>query len=156
MQLDKKDVEILALLQEDARIANAALAEKVNLSASSCWRKVKSMEDAGIIKRYAAIVEPNNMGLHFEAIVHVNLDRHNREGVEAFSAELNRHPEVVECFATTGDSDYHLRVICEDIEAYNRFMETTLFANKTVRSMRTNVVLKRIKTDAPVKAVVPR
>ena len=152
--LDRKDAELLNLLQEDARLANAQLAEKANMSASSCWRKVKSLEDAGVIRRYAAVVEPKKMGLNFEAIVHVNLDRHNKDAVEALSALLKRCPEVVECFATTGDSDYHLRVICADIEAYNRFMETNLFNNPSVRAMHTNVVLKRIKADAPVVASV--
>ena len=148
--IDRKDAQLLDLLQEDARLANAQLAEKANMSASSCWRKVKSLEDTGVIRRYAAVVEPKKIGLNFEAIVHVNLDRHNKDGVEALSQQLKNCPEVVECFATTGDSDYHVRVICADIEAYNRFMETTLFNNPSVRSMRTNVVLKRIKADARV------
>lgn len=152
--LDQKDAELLEKLQEDARLPNAQLAEATAMSASSCWRRTKSLEDAGVIRGYSVIVEPKKVGLNFEAIVHLNLDRHNDEAIRNLVQLLNDCDEVIECFATTGDYDYHLRVLCRDIDAYHAFQENKLFRNKSIRSMRTNVVLKRIKNDAPVKPVL--
>lgn len=151
--VDKQDINILDALQSDARLTNAQLSDRINMSASSCWRKVKSMEEEGVIQRYAAIVEPKKMGLNFEAIVHLHLDRHDAEGVEQLTKLLQECSEIVDCYATTGDFDYHLRVLCADIESYNLFLESTLFRHSTIRSMKTNVVLKRIKCSSPVKGV---
>jgi len=150
--LDEKDIAILDTLQGDARLANADLSDRVGMSASSCWRKTKSLEEAGIIKRYTAVLDPIKMGLNFEALVHINLHRHDEWGVRSLTEELKKCPEVVECLAATGEYDYYLRVICTDIEAYNHFMEKTLFRNKSVQSMKTNVVLKHIKSNAPISA----
>ncbi|MEL6522370.1 MAG: Lrp/AsnC family transcriptional regulator [Pseudomonadota bacterium] len=152
MALEEKEREILEKLQRDARASNAQLAEQVSMSESSCWRKVRSMEDVGIIQRYAAIVDPKKMGLHFEAVVQINLDRHNEEAVNALVELLQQCDEVIDCLAITGDFDYLLRVICKDIDAYNDFIEQNLFSNRGIGSMKTNVVLKRIKADAPVLA----
>lgn len=152
-RLDKHDMSILQELQADARLANAQLAERTNLSSSSCWRRVKAMEESGTICHYAAIVEPKKMGLNFEAIVHLHLDRHDAKGVARLTKLLEECSEIVECFATTGDFDYHMRVLCADIESYNEFLESTLFHHSSIRSMKTNVVLKRIKSSAPIQGV---
>ena len=148
--LDDKDFAILNLIQVDARLTTAQIAEKVHLSASSCWRKIKSMEEVGVIERYTVAVSPTKIGLNFEAIVNLRLDRHDEEGVETLTRLLMSRPEVVDCFATTGNADFQMRVLCADIEAYNQFLQTVLFKNTSVRSAQTNVVLKRIKTCAPM------
>jgi DNA-binding Lrp family transcriptional regulator len=139
------------LLQQDSRLPNAQLAERLHISASACWRRVKALEDAGVIERYSAIVNPRSMGLGFEAIVHVHLTRHDTEALSRFIAAVQRRDEVTECFATTGQADYHLRILCRDIEAYNDFLEQFLFMQPAVNSAQTNVVLRRIKTNGPMR-----
>jgi DNA-binding Lrp family transcriptional regulator len=148
--MDAVDRKLILLLQQDARLPNAALAERLNISASACWRRVKALEEAGVITRYAAIVDPAAMGLRFEAIVHVHLTRHDSEALARFIAAVQRREEVTACYATTGQADYHLHIQCRDIEAYNDFLERFLFTQPAVNSAQTNVILRRIKSNAPV------
>lgn len=150
--IDHKDGQILNLLQKNSQLSNVQLSEQANLSASSCWRRIKSLEDLGVIERYSVVVNPKKMGLNFEAIVHLMLDRHDSNGVEKLIKLLNLSPEVIECYATTGTADFHMRVLCQDIEAYNKFLENVLFQNTSIRSAQTNVVLKRIKNGSPIAA----
>lgn len=150
MQIDDRDQRILTLLQKDCRLSNAELADYVGMSASALWRRVRSLEDAGIIERYGAQVNPARMGLEFQAIVHVQLTRHDHEGPEAFIAAVQNRAEVQECYATTGQSDYHLRVLCRDLTAFNRFLEEFLFRQPAVASAQTNVVLRTVKRSGPV------
>lgn len=147
---DESDKRLLRLLQQNARLSNAELAEQAALSPSSCWRRVRALEEDGTITRYTALVDPRRVGLAFEAIVHVQLDRHDSAGVQAFMTMVRDHDEVVECSATTGTADYHMRVICRDIDAYNQFLERALFRLPCVRSAQTNMVLKKIKSNAPI------
>lgn len=148
--LDQTDRKILRRLQADSQIANAQLAEEVGLSASSCWRKTRALEEAGIIEKYTVTLNPARMGLSFEAIVHLQLDRHDADGVTALSELLETRPEVIDCFATTGTADYQMRVLCADLDAYNAFLEEVLFRNSSVRSAQTNVVLKHIKRGGQI------
>lgn len=151
MHLDNRDLRILALLQKDCRISNAELAQTVGMSASALWRRVRALEEAGVIERYGAVVGPTAMGLEFQAIVHVHLTRHDPDGIVEFIRAVETCNEVQECYATTGQADYHLRVLCNDLEAYNRFLEGFLFRLPAVASAQTNVVLRTIKRDKPVK-----
>ncbi|WP_417700646.1 Lrp/AsnC family transcriptional regulator [Pseudophaeobacter sp.] len=148
--LDARDGQILRLLQEDSRISNADLAEKVGMSASALWRRVRTLEETGVIERYGAVVNAPAMGLRFHAIVHVHLTRHDPEKLAEFIRAVELSPLVQECYATTGQSDYHLRVLAPDLEAYNRFLEDFLFRLPAVASAQTNVVLRTIKRDCPV------
>lgn len=150
MDLNDQDRRILRLLQTDARMSNQELAEKVGMSASACWRRVKSLEDAGIIEAYAAIVDPAKAGLRFSAIVHVTLVRHESDHVTTFISRVTDRPEVLECFSTTGEADYHLHVVCRDKEAYNEFLEHFLFRLPGIAHVRTNLVLKEIKVHGQV------
>ncbi|WP_338014574.1 Lrp/AsnC family transcriptional regulator [Rhodophyticola sp. CCM32] len=150
--IEQRDLLLLHLLQDNARLSNAELADQTAMSTSSCWRRVKALEDQGVISRYTAVIDPPSMGLRFEAIVHIQLNRHDRAGVDLFMETVLQRGEVVDCVATTGTADYHLRVICRDIEAYNSFLEEVLFAMPCLRSAQTNMVLKRIKTNGPVQA----
>lgn len=150
-EVDLKDAALLELLQQDTRISNADLADRLGMSASACWRRVRALEDAGVITRYAAIVDPAALGLGFEAIVHVVLARHEAESLAQFIRAVQRRDEVTECYATTGQADYHLRVLCRDIEAYNQFLETFLFRLPGVSSAQTNVILRKIKANTPVR-----
>jgi DNA-binding Lrp family transcriptional regulator len=144
--LDHHDRKILRLLQQDCRISNQALAEKVGLSASVCWRRVNALEKAGIIARQAAIVDARKAGWGFQAVVHVTLQRHDSSHVDQFIAAVTAREEVLECLSTTGDADYHLKIVCRDLDAYNHLLETFLFRLPGIAHVKTNVVLKEIKS----------
>jgi len=148
--LDARDLRLLKLLQEDCRRSNAELAEAVGMSASALWRRVRALEEAGVIERYGAVVNPAQMGLGFQAIVHVHLTRHDPDRIVEFIRAVETKSEVQECYATTGQADYHLRVLCRDLEAYNRFLEDFLFRLPAVDSAQTNVVLRTIKRSRPI------
>jgi DNA-binding Lrp family transcriptional regulator len=150
MELDRRDLRILTLLQRDCRISNADLAAAVGMSASALWRRVRALEEAGVIERYGAVIDPAGLGLGFEAIVHLHLTRHDPDRIVEFIRAVEACPEVHECYATTGQSDYHLRVLCRDLAAYNRFLETFLFRQRAVASAQTNVVLRTVKRSGPL------
>ncbi len=145
MQLEPRDRRILALLQRDCRISNADLAAAVGMSPSACWRRVRALEEAGVIERYGAVANPRAMGLEFQAIVHVHLTRHDPDRIVEFNRAVEQRPEVQECYATTGQADYHMRVLCRDLEAYNRFLEDFLFRQPAVANAQTNMVLRTLK-----------
>jgi len=152
--LSKKDRAILAELQRDSRLTMQQLAEKVGMSSSACWRRVRSLEESGVIDRYAVIVDPAKAGFSLSSMTLVSLARHEERSVENFIKEVMRHPEVLECFATSGEADFHLRVVVEDMEAYNKFLDDFIFRIPGVSQVRSNIVLKEIKADTalPLKA----
>ena len=145
--VSKKDRAILAELQRDSRLTMQQLAEKVGMSSSACWRRVRSLEESGVIDRYAVIVNPAKAGFALSSMTLVSLARHEERSVENFVTEVLRHPEVLECFATSGEADYHLRVVVEDIDAYNKFLDDFIFRIPGVSQVRSNIVLKEIKAD---------
>ena len=145
--LDVKDRRILIELQRDSRLTMQELGERVGMSSSACWRRVKSLEDEGVIDRYAVIANTRKAGFSLSSMVHVSLARHERKNVENFIREVLRHPEVLECFATSGEADFHLRVVVEDIDAYNVFLDGFIFRLPGVSQVRSNIVLKEIKAD---------
>ena len=145
--LEAKDRRILSELQRDSRLTMQELAERVGMSSSACWRRVKSLEEDGVIDRYAAIVDPRKAGFGLSSIVHVSLARHERANVDNFVKQVSRHPEILECFATSGEADFHLRVVVEDIDAYNHFLDEFIFRLPGVSQVRSNIVLKEIKAD---------
>ena len=145
--LETRDRRLLAELQRDSRRTNQELAEKVGMSSSATWRRVKSLEDSGVIERYTAIVNARKAGFGLASIVHVTLARHEQTHVEHFVREVLQHPEVLECYATSGEADFHLRVVVEDIDAYNAFLDGFIFKLPGVSQVRSNIVLKEIKAD---------
>nr|WP_262027439.1 Lrp/AsnC family transcriptional regulator [Microvirga sp. Mcv34] len=145
--LDKQDEHILAQLQKEGRTTNQQLAEDVNMSTSACWRRVRSLEETGVIVGYAALVDREKAGFSTSAILHVSLERHDAKFVDEFVSRVRERAEVMECFATTGDADYHLRVVVRDMKAYNAFLDEFMFRLPGIRTVRTNVVLKEIKTS---------
>ena len=148
MKVEEQDRRLLRELQKNGRISNQELAEKAGMSPSACWRRVRALEDAGILRGYAALIDPPSAGLSFQAIVHVTLTRHDHGHVETFITRVRDRPEVLDCFASTGEADYHLRVMCADLDAYNRFLEDFLFRLPGIANVRTNLVLKEIKQGA--------
>ena len=145
--LDLKDRRILIELQRDSRLTMQELGDRVGMSSSACWRRVKSLEEDGVIDRYAVIANTRKAGFGLSSMVHVSLARHEQKNVENFIREVMRHPEVLECFATSGEADFHLRVVVEDIDAYNKFLDGFIFRLPGVSQVRSNIVLKEIKTD---------
>jgi Lrp/AsnC family leucine-responsive transcriptional regulator len=146
-ELTDQDRRLLREMQANARISNQDLAERVGMSASACWRRVRALEEAGVIRRYAALLDATKAGQKFHAIVHVTLTRHDHSHVETFIAEVIRRPEILDCFAVTGEADYHLRVVCADLDAYNRLLEGFLFRLPGIANVRTNLVLRGIKQE---------
>lgn len=146
--LNDKDRAILRELQQDSRVTMQQLAAHVGLSASACWRRVRALEEAGVIERYAVQVNARKAGFMLSSMTLVSLERHERHHVDDFVTEILRHPEVLECFATSGEADFHLRVVVEDMDAYNRFLDDFIFKLPGVSQVRSNIVLKEIKADS--------
>jgi len=147
MALETKDRLLLIELQRDSRQTMQELAERVGMSTSACWRRVKALEADGVISRYTVIVDPRKAGFELSSMVHVSLARHEQKNVEHFVREVSRHPEVLECFATSGEADFHMRVVVEDMDAYNRFLDDFVFRLPGVSQVRSNIVLKEVKWD---------
>ena len=155
-QLDAIDRRILRALQRDGRIIYDALASQVGLSPSATLRRVKRLEDAGIIAGYVALVSPERVGLGLTAYLNVRLEKntevHKRNPMDLFRVAVQNWPEVVECAALTGDMDYLLRVVVEDMAHYSRFIMDTLLKHPSVQDCKTSFVLDRVKntTSLPV------
>ena len=147
--LDKTDRKILAVLQADGRLSNQDVAEQVSLSPSPCLRRVKRLEEAGVIRQYVALLDPEKIGLGLLAYVNVRLEKHSevhkRNPMDLFRAAVQTWPEVVECAALTGEMDYLLRVVVQDMAHYSRFIMDTLLKHPSVEDCKTSFVLDRVK-----------
>jgi Lrp/AsnC family transcriptional regulator, leucine-responsive regulatory protein len=120
MELDRVDRAILRYLQQDARLTNAALAEKVSLSESACLRRVRALEEAGLIEGYSALLHQAKAGFPVNVFVNITLDRQQQAGLEAFETAVRKVPEIMECYLMTGDYDYLLRVVVADLTDFER------------------------------------
>lgn len=152
--LGTQDRAILRQLQQDSRLTMQELAEKVGMSSSACWRRIRALEADGIIDRFAVIVNPRKAGFTLSSMTLVSLARHEQKNVDNFVREVQRHPEILECFATSGEADYHLRVVVEDMEAYNRFLDDFILKLPGVLQVRSNIILKEIKMDTALPFAV--
>lgn len=144
-KLDNIDLKILATLQRDARISNHKLAAAVGLSPSPCWRRVKRLEQTGLIARYVTLLDAEAAGLPVQAYLHVSLDNHHPETVAAFDRMVQSRAEVLECYAMSGEYDYLLKVAARSMSDYERFMTRHLLREAEVQTANTSFVLKRIK-----------
>jgi Lrp/AsnC family transcriptional regulator, leucine-responsive regulatory protein len=120
MELDRYDRAILRLLQQDARITNTALASKVSLSESACLRRVRALEESGIIEGYTALIDQHKAGFPVNVFVSITLDRQSQPGLEAFEGAVRKVPEVMECYLMTGEHDYLLRLVVADMADFER------------------------------------
>ena len=145
VELDDMDRRILALLQANARITSAELSERVNLSASQCHRRWRRLEEMGLIKGYAALLDPAMLDLGVEALVNVTLEKHGEHPARSFAQTIQRYPEVLECHAVTGDADYVLRVVAPDLKAFSHFLMTRLLTLPEVSNVRSNIFLDQLK-----------
>ena len=143
--LDRTDLRLLAILQVAGRITNAELAERVNLSASACLRRLQRLESDKIIGGYAARIDPKSVGLGLEAFVRVQLSKHESTAVEAFAQLVNSWDEVTACHALTGDMDYLLHVYVADLEDFSRFLLDRLLNAAGVADINSSFVLRTVK-----------
>lgn len=143
--LDKYDRLLLEALQENGRISNQELAEQANLSAAPCWRRLRKLEEEGIIHRYTALLNPAKIGLNATAYVHVSLVDHRSETLEEFDRFINTAYEVLECYSVSGNYDYLLRVVTADTAAFEEFLMKKLLQLRAVKSSNTDFVLRQKK-----------
>jgi len=143
--LTRTDRRLLEILQSDGRLTNLELAGRVNLSASACLRRVRALEEAGVIRRYAAIVDPARVGLGLRAYVSVKLEKRGRAPTDAFTRAVKDWPEVVGCHALTGEMDYLLRVLVEDLEHFSRFVMDSLLKHPGILDVKSSFVLEDVK-----------
>jgi Lrp/AsnC family leucine-responsive transcriptional regulator len=147
IELDDIDRRIVSELQRDGRLAIVDLADRVGLSSTPCLRRVKRLEADGLIRRYAALVDPKALGLGTQALVQVTLDDHSEPVVEAFEAAIRQRPEVIACYAVTGEMDFLLQVQVADLEAFSAFALKALLRMPGVKGTKSSFVMQTIKSD---------
>ena len=145
MELDRYDRAILSALQRDGRISNQELAGLVHLSPAQCNRRHRRLEAMGVIRRYEARLDADRLGLGVTAFVHISMERGQHKEVLKFQRTVGKMPQVLECYAVTGDFDYVLKVIARDLPALSRFLMDTLMRLPGVAAVRSSVCMEEIK-----------
>ena len=150
--LDEIDRRILVELQRDGRLTNQDLAGRIGVSASPCWRRVRALEEAGVIKGYAALVDPAALGLNVSVFTQVSLERQEKKALQVFETAVGEWPEIMECYLMTGDANYLLRVVVPDLAAYERFLMARLTRIRGIASIKSSFALRSVKyrTDLPI------
>lgn len=149
LDLDATDRKLLAHLQTDGKASLQDLSEAAGLSTSPCWRRIRRMEEAGLITGYTARLDPSKLGLRALAYVFVSLIDHREETIARFGQLVENEPRIVECSSVTGSSDYILKVAAEDPEDLERFLMRGVLASGLVRESQTHFVLRQTKTRSP-------
>ena len=145
MELDRYDKRILEVLQREGRISNQDLADRIGLSPSPCLRRVRALEEAGIIAGYRAVLDAGKLGLDLMAVLSISMDRHTPERFAAFDAAVSALPEVLECLLITGrDADYQLKVIVRDMAAYQDLLLNKITRIEGVTGVHSSFVLRRV------------
>ena len=150
--LDRYEKRILALLQQDASLSTAAIAEQVGLSSSPCWRRIDRLEREGFIKRKVALVDRRKIGLNAQIFAQIKLNAHGRAHLDEFAEAIRAFPEVLECYVLMGSVDFLIRIVATDIEAYERFFFDRLSQLPGVQEVNSTVALSEIKatTELPI------
>ncbi len=153
VELDSTDLKILKKLQTQARISNIDLAGEVGISASACLRRVKELENNGVIDKYVTIINPFVLGLGVTVMVSVTLEKQVEKALESFEKAVREWPEIMETYLMTGDSDYLLRVVISDLPAYEKFLMERLTKLPGISSIKSSFALKEIlhRTTLPIK-----
>ena len=151
--IDELDKNLLQLLQRNAKISTQELADQVNLSPSPCWRRVRKLEDAGIIERYVTLLNRRALGLNTLAFVHVSLIEHTEAAIKIFDDFVEQEDQIIECCSITGSDDYLLKVIAQDPEGLETFIMKKVLRLGIVRSSTTHFVLrqKKYRTELPLE-----
>lgn len=146
--IDPTDRRILQALQENARLSHVELSERVHLSASQCHRRLRKLEEDGVIEGYGARLDPERVGLGVTAFVSVSLGQHGENPAERFAAAIASIPEVLECYSVTGESDYLLRVIAPDLKSFSEFLMHRLMAVPGVTGVKSSIALECLKRSS--------
>lgn len=156
-QLDPIDARILELIQADASLAVAEIAEQVGLSPSPCWRRIRRMEDAGVIRKRVTLLNGARLGLDFEVYAIVKLTLPTRDNLEAFDKAVAGWPEIIQCATITGREDYVLRIVTSDIHAFDAFLRDKLLSLGLVSDIESHIVMRGVKdtTELPLSLVSP-
>lgn len=150
--MDEMDLKILRMLQKHPGLPVAELAEQVGLSHTPCWRRLKRLQSSGVIERNAVILNPKRLGLEAVVFASIRLKQHDEATLDAFETAVRNRPQIVECFSMSGDSDYQLRIVVANIEAYHDFLKKTLLHLPGVASVNSHFALNMVKltTDLPI------
>jgi Lrp/AsnC family transcriptional regulator, leucine-responsive regulatory protein len=154
--MDEIDYRILKALRLNARLSNIELAERVGLSASPCWNRLRRLEEQGIIKNYVAIYDQNALGMPDTVMVEVTLERHDDEVIRRFEKGLSQLPEVIEAYLLTGDHDFLLKVAIAGTEEYERFLRERLYKIPGIRQTRSSFTLRCLKQTFSVEPQLPK
>jgi Lrp/AsnC family leucine-responsive transcriptional regulator len=154
-ELDLIDWRLLGLLQQDARITNVELAEKVGLSPSPCLNRVRALEESGYISRYVTLLDPQRVGLKVSVFIQVTLEKQIEPALEVFEQAIRERPEVMECYLMTGEADYLLRVVVPDLQALERFILQFLSRVPGVGNIKSSFSLKQVKYQTALPLPAP-
>ena len=152
MKLSTADRRLLQALQKDVTRNQADLAEEAGMSRTSCWRRIRDFEEAGLIQQKVALLDPKLAGFNIQVLLLVAMTEHTDENRRDFENHVRRLPEVTECFSVSGERDYMLQVVARDMESYTEFLNTKVLRHAAVRSAISTFVLKRVKysTELPI------
>ncbi len=148
--LDKYDRHILRILQQDGRISNQQLADAVGLSTAACWRRVKALEERGVVNKYTALVDPQSLDYGLCVFLLVTLIRHSKDSSQEFEEAVKSCPEVLQCYAVTGNADFVLRVVIPDMATYDQFLTEKIFCLPGVSQVKSNFMLREVKYDTAI------
>ena len=144
--MDHYDIAILVELQLNGRLSNRELAKRIGLSPTACWRRVRDLETAGVIRAYAALLDPDALGIHVTALANVILENHHPDTVAEFDSTIATIPEVLECHMLSGDYDYALKIVARDMAHYAQLLREQLLSLKAVHRVSSNFVMASTKT----------
>src|SRR5574343_1214298 len=146
-RFDRATRQILEALQADCRQSTQALADQVGRSATPVWRRIKDLEDSGVIRCHVALVDSEKLGLNICVLANVSLVRHSEGAVEQFERLVLASREIIECHGITGEADYVIKVVVPEMKAYDQFLQSQIFKVPGVASVRSNVVLREVKYE---------
>lgn len=145
VELDQASLRILDALQENAELSNAELAERIGMSTSPCWRRVADLKAQGVLRGSVALVDPLKLGLTVNVFVHVTLKQQDKASLETFAKAIEHHPEIMECYLMSGEADFLLRVVVEDLSKFQSLLLETLTQIPGVASIRSSFALSQVK-----------
>lgn len=149
-RLDAIDSRILDLIQHDAALSVAEIAERVGLSSSPCWRRIKRLEDVGIVQKRVTLLDREKLGLDFEVYCTVKLSLPTKDNLETFEQAVARWPEVVQCATVTGAADYELRIVTRDMHAFDDFLRDKMLSLGLVSNIESRIVIRAVKSSTAV------
>ena len=155
--LDAVDAKILDLIQHDAGLSVAEIADRVGLSSSPCWRRIKRLEDVGVIQRRVTLLDREQLGLDFEVYATVKLSLPTKDNLDTFEQSVRRWPEVVQCATVTGAADYELRILTRDMHAFDDFLRDKILSLGLVSNIESRIVVRSVKntTTVPLGLISP-